>query len=242
MLLPFATMDAGPDDGASLDQTGISTADSGVQEGRAQQKVELDLDDAPFLEDDDEPLPMADTVPLQAGPEEPVEEEPAEAKPNRKKLIIIAAAVAAVLLIGIPTYMWVIPDVDVQEQESATTQELAPQDQPEPAPEPEEPPKPEIVIRLKPFWVEKPDPQGVVHFLNLSFAFSTIAPDLEKEINVKAPLLRDAVYYYLHNKPYEFLADTANINAVKADLVSVINQYIGNDQLQTVYIETYLMK
>lgn len=251
-LLPFASMDgeSAPSE-TSIDKAELSAGalqDAGEENSRAAQKVELDLEDAPFLEDDeDEPLPMVDTAPMQGEFKVPVVEEKSEPseKPSRKLYYIIAAAVGVILLLGIPTYMWVIPDTEVEMQEEAKVQQLEPAAEEEPVPEPvapPEPPKEEFVIHLKPFWVEKADPDGVVRFLHMSFAFTTLAPNLEKEVQHKTPLLRDAVYYYLHNKEYEFLADTANIETVKKDLVSVLNQYIGNDQLDAVYIETYLMK
>jgi flagellar FliL protein len=81
-----------------------------------------------------------------------------------------------------------------------------------------------------------------VRFLHCRFALVTADPAAGREIDLKRLVLRDALYYYLKNKNYDFLAETKNMEALKKDLLSVVNKFLGADQIDTILIEEYLVK
>ena len=218
-----ATPDAGKPDASAPADTPLSEM--------ALQKVELDLDDAPFLDMDGEDSALTE---VEAGNEELpfIEDEPLPAKSGllRNKWFYIAAAVV-LLLLTIPLKLLILDDKFVSKEHATLIEEASP-----------EPPMAEHDVSMAPFWIEKIDEAGKVRFLHFKFAFASLAPDLVTEVGHKTFLIRDAIYYYLRNKDFAFLSDTNNIETVKKDVVSVLNQYLGNDQLQTIYIEKYLVK
>ena len=114
---------------------------------------------------------------------------------------------------------------------------------PPPPPPPEPPaPKPEIVLTMDPFLVELPDKAGRSRFLSIRFSAATTEHAAELEFKRNRIVVRDAVYYYLKNKSLEFLTDKNNAEALKKDVLSVINQFIGPQALDNLIIEDYLVK
>lgn len=217
---------------------------------RANQKVELDLDDAPFLEDfEEEAAATEPKVFAEAQAEElalaPPQQESAFLRLLRdKRLHRLSLLVLLLALLGLTTTKFILPRFEFKPEEKAEIKPVEPEEAPESTPLPA-PPEPEVVehtIGLEPFWIEKVDSKGQVHFLHIKFAFTSLSPALEDEVKLKSLLLRDAIYYYLKNKDFTFLADTKNMEDLKADLVSVLNQYLGNDQLETIYVEKYLVQ
>lgn len=228
---------------AMLDPSSIQ----GQDQSRSNQKVELDLDDAPFLEE-----PEEEEAPQEFFAEAQAEELPIAApKPEsafakllkNKKLRWLIPILLLLALLTLTTVKFILPVLEFKDVEKVEVKPVPVEEPKEPAPPPPtEPEVQEFVLGLDPFWVEKVDAKGQVHFLHLKFAFTSLSPALEDEVKIKSLLLRDAIYYYLKNKDFEFLADTKNIEDLKADLVSVLNQYLGNDQLDTIYVEKYLVQ
>lgn len=218
---------------AELDTEEISTSVP-----KEAQKVELDLDDAPFLEEDEEEEEE------EAEPEAVALDEGEDKEPwYRQRKIIIAAASAFVLLVllGVGYFVFIAGDnaADVADTasesetaagEGALEESLAPQ---EPA---------EIIISMKPFWIEQVDAQGEVRFLVCQFAAVTTNEELSQELNQKNTVLRDAIFYYLKNKDLTYLSDKENVETLKEDLLSVINQYLSVARLETLLIEQYMVK
>lgn len=198
-------------------------------------KVELDLDDAPFLtEDEPEPEPQPATE-----AEAPAELEEAPATKKRfdikallkNKRFLIGAGVGLILIIVALFFLLRSPA-------------------PAPAPQPpaenataKEPLKPtEYYIKWEPFWVEFKDAQGNIKFLVCRFTGLTTNETLKAEADAKVVILRDQMYYYLMHKDKEFLGNTANANAVKLDILAVVNQYLSSGQLDQVLLEGYVIK
>jgi len=209
---------------------------------KALQKVDLDLDDAPFLEDEEE-APAAEEGQAEESTPFPVEAE--EKKPSRKKKLILIAAPVLLLVIGAAVFFLLHkkpapPPAPVEETPPV---EQAPPP-PEPVPTPPEPPAPkqEIVIPMEPFLVELTDSQGHTRFLTIRFTAVTQEKAVELEFKRNIIVLRDAVYYYLKNKKLEFLTDKNNADVLKKDVLSVINQFIGAQPLDNLLIEDYLVK
>jgi flagellar FliL protein len=202
---------------------------------KALQKVDLDLDDAPFLEDEpEEPAPTETeeaasiTVPTE------------EAKPSKKKRYIIIGVAAALVLAGAAFFLLKKkPAPPIEQAAPPATEDTLPPAPPEPTPEP---PKPEIVMNLDPFLIELTDKQGNTHFLTVRFSAVTLEPAVELEFKRNTIVVRDAVYYYLKNKSMDFLTDKNNADLLKKDVLSVINQFIGVQPLDNLLIEDFLVK
>ncbi|WP_147821260.1 flagellar basal body-associated FliL family protein [Salidesulfovibrio onnuriiensis] len=202
---------------------------------RATQKVDLDLDDAPFLEDEEE-----EEVELEEAPEE---EAPSEEKKEKKELpaifknkLFYMAVVIAVLLIVILYLLFSRPD--------------APPPPPPPEPEPiEEPlvePEPvitgEILLRLDPFLIEQKDEKGAIRFLEVRLVLNTTDEELARQFKQETFTVRNALYYYLKNKDLQFLSDKNNADKLKQELLAVVNQYMGFGQFETLLFEQYLVR
>jgi len=201
------------------------------------QKVELDLDDAPFLEEEEE-----EEEEQQAAPESMDLDEDEDEQPwfKRKKIIIAAAAAIAALAVAAVLLFVVLPGGEDPAEEKAEAPEVAEEGVAPVAPEPETPE--EIIISMKPFWVEQVDEQGQVRFLVCRFAAVTTSEELSRELDQKNTVLRDAIFYYLKNKDLTYLSDKENVETLKEDLLSVINQYLSVARLETLLIEQYMVK
>ncbi len=225
---------------AQLDTDELNVPGSG--QSSSEDKVELDLEDAPFLEDDEDE--EEDTPPPPS--DKPVTLETAEPpKPNKlkellgNKKILISGAGAAVLLLILLAWLVLKPAPRPEIPEQQPVQEVQPQ---QAAPEPE-PEKPEVfVVTWDPFWVELKDSEGKVRFLVCKFSAPTENEKLSWEAGSKKVVLRDALFYYLRNKDLIFLSDKNNVEVLKADLLAVINQYMNNGQFEDLLIENYLVK
>ncbi|WP_029894451.1 flagellar basal body-associated FliL family protein [Desulfohalovibrio reitneri] len=217
---------------ATLDESDIKDG-TGEDVPRALQKVELDLDDAPFLEEEEkEEEPEEAEAPAEEGVEEEKKRRLPALLANKKVLILLAVILLAV--IGLLLYFLLRPaEPPPPPPEKTPVQE-------EPAEKAPEEPEP-VTVRMEPFWVEKTDLNGKVRFLHIQFALEVQGGEAEREIRDKKLVLRDAVYYYLVNKEFAFLADTENLELLKRDVLSVVNKFLGN-QPENLLIEQYLVQ
>ena len=191
-------------------------------------KVELDLDDAPFLTEQAPPPPAKkEDAPLQTPEEAP--------PPNKKKkLIIIAAAALVVVLVAAAAIWWFVLRT--------------------PPPPPPEPVKPEVIVvptpktptaksdsvkELAPFVIPRQTAKGA-RFLICKFSTVSQSPRVGMEIDQKLIPLRDALYYYLSSKTDEFLLDPANAATIKKDLGGVLNDYLTQGRIEDILFESYL--
>lgn len=209
---------------------------------KALQKVDLDLDDAPFLADEEEEPAAAEPAAAEAAPDIDIGEKP---KPSRKKLFILLGAAILLLAGGAAGYFLFLkkpaspppPPPPVQEQEPPP-----PPVEPTPPPPPPPPPKQEIVMAMEPFLIALTDSAGRTRFLSIRFTAVTQEKPVELEFKRNRIVVRDAVYYYLKNKSLDFLTDKNNTATLKKDVLSVINQFIGAQPLDNLLIEDYLVK
>lgn len=197
-----------------------------------QTKVELDLDDAPFLQvpEDDLPAEQEDNAP--APPEE--DESAARNRKKKKKLLIMAGAGAALLLVLGAAGWWFFlrtppPAPDI------------------PAPEvivvPSKPAvqvQPDYIKEFAPFLVPGVDAKGETRFLICKFSALSKNPGLGKEMDHKMISLRDAMYYYLRSKSRDYLTDSRNGPAIKQDLTAVLNDYLTQGKIEDILFESYL--
>lgn len=213
---------AQPDTGM-LDMEIVSKADT---------KVALDTDDAPFLQIAPPPVVEKST---ELSLETPVDEAALAAGKKKKKILIIA--LGAVLLVSAALVWWFF----------IRTPPLPPPPPPEPevivvpsAPTSTEPK--EYYINFEPFWVELPAAMGTGQVVFLVCKFSAISNSemLAMEAQNKMITLRDAVYYYIKNKPYQYLIDPANTQTIKKDLNSILSGYLAGGKIDDVLFESYL--
>lgn len=225
-----------PDLGAEGKQAEVAIDIS--EASRGTQKVELDLEDAPFLEEEEEiqAEPIKQAAPVSLEPEQ-------EAKPglSKKKKLIILAAAALVLLIAAGITVKVLFFKSKPAPAQQETQQAAPateQDNSTAA----EPVKPDIHVRLEPFWVEQKAGPEEVRFLIVRLQLGTKDPAIAKELEMKLMPARNAIFYYLKNKDVHFLTDEENTEKLRAELLMVINQYVTDGKFETLMFEEYVVK
>lgn len=205
-------------------------------------KVELDLDDAPFLEEEEEPVEPESKEETKEIVTSEVEETPRETRLQKllkRKKILIGAGAGLVLIIALALFL------------------LLSGGDPEPEPPPPPPPvqieepqelppieaKPgEVLISWEQFWVEYTDDNGETRFLVCKLSAPTTNPDLKFEADMKTLAIRDSIYYYLSHKPKTFLSNQKNADVLKSDLLGVINAYLTGGELTQIYIESYLIR
>ncbi len=204
---------------------------------RGAQKVELDLEDAPFLEEEEEVKPEP------AKPAAPVDLEaaPKEKQPLGKKKLIIIGAAALVLLLVIGLVVKFLFFKGKSEPAAQHTEQTANATEHDNATAPE-PEKPEIQVRMEPFWVEQKAGPDEVRFLIVRILLGTKDPAIAKEFEMKLMSARNAVFYYLKNKDVHFLSDEENTEKLKAELLMVINQYVTDGKFDTLMFEEYVVK
>ena len=99
---------------------------------------------------------------------------------------------------------------------------------------------PDIVKTLDQFIVPTGDTLARTNFLVCRFSIITKNPGLETEIDNKMIPLRDAVYFYLRSKSYDYLLSPANGQDIKNDLVGILNDFLTTGKVEDVLLDTYL--
>jgi len=202
------------------------------------QKVELDLEDAPFLEEEEEVQPEPPKL------EAPVSLETEEKKPSRfagkKKLIIIAVA-ALVLLIGAAIAVKMLFFKGKTAAAPAPAEHAEKKDQAANATQ-EAPALPEQQVRLDPFWVEQKDASGNIRFLIVRMLLTTTNQGVVNDFQLKLLPARNAIFYYLKNKDVQFLSDEQNAERLKSELLLVVNQYVADGKFDNLVFEEYVVR
>ncbi|MFV0422553.1 flagellar basal body-associated FliL family protein [Oleidesulfovibrio sp.] len=236
-------------DSTQLDTEELQPVD--LSGGGSEEKVELDLEDAPFLMDDDEEEEEAAEEESSAGSLDLDTGAASRKKAGfnaaalfRNRKVQIGAGAVLLLLIGLLTFLlWPSGDAeDSSVSQPVAKKKVVRKVGEEPPKKEEEPKKPEFVVAWEPFWVEQTDAEGKIRFLVCKFAAVTENERLSWEVGTKKVVLRDAIFYYLRNKSLLFLSDESNVDTLKTDLLAVVNQYLDNGQLQDLLIENYLVK
>ena len=208
-------------------------------------KVELDIDDAPFLEEPEEEKPAP--KPPQAEKREAAPK-PAAKKADspgflqklladKKRLAIVIGGLVFVLVV-LPILLMLIlggkePEPVVVEPERIIQSGVPTRD--------DAPPGPGFLFKMQSFFVERRGSEGEIRFVRCSFSLPMENPSLFGELGAKNITVRDAVYYYLRNKPLTFLADAESREMLKQDLLSVVNEHLSADKVQELFFEEYLV-
>nr|WP_321514189.1 flagellar basal body-associated FliL family protein [uncultured Pseudodesulfovibrio sp.] len=235
-----------PDD--TDDATNVASTESIVEQPKAQlddseasratQKVDLDLDDAPFLEDEEEEEEITETeeeTPL-------IQEEDSEPRSGlgalfKNKVFLISLGVILILIIVIIILLVRKPDTSPPPPPPAQVEEVLPTEETSAVLE-----TPQILIRLDPFLVEQIDEEGKIRFLEIRVLVSTEDEGLSMQFKQETYAVRNALFYYLKNKDLQFLSDKKNSDKLKKELLAIINQYMGFGQFETLMFEQYLVR
>lgn len=194
-------------------------------------KVELDLDDAPFLQTERENNPTAThevAVPNAT-------EDEAERLRRLKRKRMIMAGVAVALLAAVAVIWWFFfrePPVEsgIEPEVIVVPSNTAPV-----GPD-------EIVRPFEPFVVPVKDAAGHISFLICKFSALTQDPNINQEIDKQRTALRDAIYFYLRSKDSNYLLNARNAQAIKTDLLSIFNDYLTQGKLEDILFESYLSR
>lgn len=199
-----------------------------------QGKVELDLDGAPFLQEEAPPAALAAPKKERAEAGKEPEKKPAK---SRKKLLLI---LGPLLLLGLAAAAYFLffsgkkderdlpPEATVITVPSTPFAGAAPADQ--------------FIIDTPPFWVELKDQAGEARLLRVTIRIPTEHNDNVMEFNAKKLIIRDALFYYLTNKDYAFLSDNRNLDVIKRDMTSIINEYLTTEKIKEVLLADFIIR
>lgn len=205
-------------------------------------KVDLDLDDAPFLEEEEEEEELLEEEQFEL----PTELGDSKDKKGLKDLLknkfvliggasVLALALAAFFFLGGDSKPEEPVEEPVQVEEEQPAQEVVTEEVPEEVPG-------EVLVKLDPFLVEQRDAEGNLRFLEISLVFSTPEQMLADNLTRETPTVRYALFYYLRSKDLSILTDQNNVDNLKNELLSVVNQYMVTGQFETLLFEQYLVK
>jgi len=207
---------------------------------RGSQKVELDLEDAPFLEEEEEvapePVKPKESVALDSEPEK----KPTAIWRNKKILIIAGAALVALVVIAVLAKLFLFKGKTAEAPNAPP--HAAAKESPEANATQAKPELPEIQVRMEPFWVEQKGEGEEVRFLIVRILLTTTDQSISKEFVGKRLAARNAIFYYLKNKDVQFLTDEHNVDKLKSELLLVINQYVTDGKFDTLMFEEYVVK
>ncbi len=220
--------DVGMKEHVQVDTEALSLSEFAGQAGR---KVQLDIDDAPFLDTPEEETPPA---PGDAGSSRAEAAEADVPKASRAKRFLVPGAGLVLLLLGAAVWFLFF--------RTPPPAETGPEPVVVVVPSPEEITGPAgFNVVFAPFMVEQ-RVDGEVRFLNTNFTAVTTDEAVSAEARSKILILRDAVYYYLRNKTHEYLIDPDNSLTIKQDLTDILNGYLSKGKLDDVLLENYIMK
>jgi flagellar protein FliL len=240
----------------------VAIDDERLQDGvpKGLQKVELDLDDALFLEfEEKEDVTSTTSIESLSEPaESSATEEQAEGqteaptKASRKKIWIFGIAAILCLLFGAGSAYFFMksgtPLPEAQENaalersqaentaaETGTAADLGA--------ESTNSQQTELLLAfpLEKFQVEY-NLDGKTRLLTSRFSIPETTPVMRAELQAKSIFVRDGIYRYLKNSPLSFLDNPQESEKLKTDIASVINQNIKSGQVSEILIEEYVVQ
>lgn len=248
-----------PDASPPKEETSSATPPS--DEKKSAIKVELDLDDAPFLDDDNEDQETAsleeekkdgtDVADTEPAAEEKSHKLTMKALKNRlgnKKLRMLIGA-GAIFIVGAILALFLLGS---GKEETETSLATSSADKKQKA----------IIIQLnstgkdvpatlpggyihliywKPFLVPLQGAEGEIRLLSCTITIPTNDDAIASELQAKNRILRDAVYYYLSRRPVSFLTTKNAQEDFIDDLVSVINERMSSGKIKTILLHDYLV-
>ncbi len=215
----------------SNDDMPFTLANDPSFEESAKENVKLDLEDAPFLQEDKKEKEPEDAKKNERKKDAKDEEEE-EAPKSKKKLLLIIVGVLLLAVIGAGAYVFLFMGKTV-EQVIAQNIVVVPTTVKKDVTD-------KLQVRLDPFWIELGENSRKAEFLNAKFILVLDNPQLNREITANQGIVRDAIYYYLINSDVEFLMDYKNIEEIKAGMIEIINQYVVQGAVKDIYFDSFL--
>jgi flagellar FliL protein len=204
--------------------------------GKAAAKVALDIDDAPFLVEEESKAPEPAPEEISQEELEAQAEARAAALRRRKRLIVFGLSGLIMIVIAVALWYFVLRSVPAEDEIMPGATVIV-------VPSPASITGPEkIPVTFEDFWVPQKDKAGAVRFLRVHFSTQVIEENFAREIRDKNLTLRDAVYYYLRNKPHEFMLDSANLPVIKQDIADILNGYLTAGKVEDLFLENFLMR
>ncbi len=225
--------------------------------GAGEKKVQLDVEGAPFLEEQKAtpaPEEKKEEKQEEAKKEEPRREESKkdgeeeQPKKSKKKLIIILG-LAMILLLGIGgalAFFFLMPEEDALPEGI--------------------PPDAYIVVvedadyadyyhtefvgdevrvystTLEPFWIQLKNEDNSTVFLVCTFTLITEDSRIFRRLEAEMPKIRDSIRYFLNTKDYVFLTSYTNYPAIKRQLLNVVNKEIILGEFDDILYDNYVIK
>lgn len=197
----------------------------------ASNKVELDLEDAPFLDNVQEAKEEQKTEKESKTEKSETNDQEEKAPSKKKKYVLIGAGVAFLLIAVLAVFVFqrffaeepVLQNVIVVPSQEVRT-----------------PPK-VFQVAFDPFVMECTDSSGAIRFVKASFILSTSDFDVYHEISNNQKVLRDAIYYYLEIQNAAALLDTTNQQQIKLGLLEAVNKYVVSGKVDDLYIDSFLI-
>ncbi|MFP4071047.1 MAG: flagellar basal body-associated protein FliL [Desulfovibrionales bacterium] len=193
----------------------------------AGQKVELDLDDAPFLAETDDDVFQDRTAAEDSEAADGPQEEEDAPEENSKRLNtwgLVAAALGTVLVTTAVLAFLVLKIPSESSMKSSTSSVPA-----------------ELLVTLEPFLIPFENGEHV-SILQCTFSLPVDNPTLKQEVERKRIVLRNALYFYLSQKELLHLGEHEAADLLKADLTAVVNQNLNLGQVETVLVDEYLVR
>lgn len=229
--------ESGPDSTSrSKEQDGFAVS----EDQQANLKVELDLDDAPFLSEPDEEEEPAEEESTAIEDEEDLSLDAEEDAPkglfaNKKKLILLAAALLLILGGAAGAFFFFFGG-EGAEPEPIEKKRVVVITTPQEAEN-----VPLQAVELKPFIVPSKGSEGEVRLLHCTLNIPFDDPVQGQEMNVRLLEIRNAIYYYLVNKPLSHLSSEEEATLLKQDLVNVVNELLTVKKITDIYIQEYVV-
>lgn len=222
-----------------------SQSDSDASPGTAQPpsfKVELDIDDAPFLEEaepvkkapEKKPEPVKKAAPPPKNDESKIPPRLKALLANKKRLAIIGGGVLVLLLAPVVIMLLTAKPPPPPREPTRIIAPGVPQREDAPA-------GPKYLYSMTGFLIERRGTEGEVRFIHCGFSIPTDNMALFGELNAKNIAVRDAVYYYLSNRPLVLLTNQQEREALKQDLISVVNEHISAEKITDLFFDEYLV-
>jgi flagellar FliL protein len=240
----------------------VAIDDERLQDGvpKGLQKVELDLDDALFLEfEEKEDVASSTSIESLPDPEETAQTgEPPDgqpetaAKPARKIIRLFGMAAILCLLLGAGgAYFFMKSGPPPPEDPASATPESLPTANT--AAETgtagslsAESTNAQQTDQLLAFPLEKFQVaftlEGKTRFLTSRFSIADTTPVMRAELQAKKIFVRDGIYRYLKNSPLFFLDNPQESEKLKTDIAAVINQNIKSGHVSEILIEEYVVQ
>ncbi|NQS98112.1 MAG: flagellar basal body-associated FliL family protein [candidate division Zixibacteria bacterium] len=79
-------------------------------------------------------------------------------------------------------------------------------------------------------------------YLVVSMTFETSNKKVLVELAEKGPILRDALITFLASKTFDYVADVANLENLRSEMLNILNQYLQKGRVVRIYFTGYILQ